>query len=111
MHSLENILDNQITKIGPGNHAWKTFIQDHISYIRLKSTPVSVTENHANRLQDNIDQMFSEMGCDQKIIWIAKFINRLDIQSILNVDDMVLIPDTSLITSMYSKFNTSKKLT
>ena len=111
MHSLTDIMDSRTTKLGPGDRAWKTFIQDHIQYIRSKSTAVSVTENHANRLQDNISQMLSEMGCDQKIIWVAKLINRIDLRSILNVDDIVLIPDTSLLSSMYSKFNTSRKVT
>lgn len=76
------------------NRPFQIFIEDHLSYLKLKATTVSVGDSRANKFKSNFYGLLREMKVDPKYWWVYLRLN--DYKSPLDYSGALAIKQVSV---------------
>lgn len=115
MSLLQELADYNNKPILGNQSDWFLFIYDHIADIRAKAKEVTVTAALMNQVEHSIPQLMRNQNVPSEYTWIVYLIN--DFASDLGFtrsrtgDRIVYMPDTTYITDLYNKYNSSSQVT
>ena len=104
--SLTERLNELASDLSKSDEGWVQFVNDHFSYIRDNSPPVTISLGSMFRYRYRPEDFMRAFGYDPNITWVMMLINELKTRLEFVDLEEVLIPPIELITELRSQYDT-----
>lgn len=104
---LKEITDNVYADDGAG---WRTFIIDHIPYLRSKATVVYADETYMGRYRYDIAWFLQDNGIKPEYVWIFRLMNFIQSDFSFEEARSYYMPPVQEITNLYDLYSGVKKV-